>query len=123
MDQQVTDVEGTLQVTDDGEVPAPDWYADYEGPVEIVTPALTVSIESRSVEDGIPRKLAGETAPFPMDPSPWHSYGDVDGMGLDEETERRTAWTQPDKILFDLDGDLRGYRIEGLTSMAARNDC
>lgn len=123
MANQAPAVEGTLTVTEDGTVPAPEWYEDYEGLVEIVTPALTVAIESREIDDGEPRKLSGETAPFPMSPDPWHQYGDVEGMGLDEETARKTDWTQPDKLLFDLEGTLRLYRIEGITSMRARNDC
>lgn len=118
-----TDVDGLLRVTDDGTVPAPDWYEDYEGPVEIVTPAFTVTIESTDTLDGSPRKLSGETAPFPMDTDPWHRYGDVEGKGLDQETAEKTERTHPDKILFDLSDDRRLYRIEGLTSLAARRDC
>lgn len=116
-------IEGTLQVTAEGKVPAPDWYEDYEGYVEIVTPAVTIVIESRRTESDEPKKLANESAPFPMNPDPWHRYGSVEGKGLDDETKEKTARTQPDKILFDVAEGERLYRIEGLDSMAARNDC
>ncbi|MFB6134949.1 MAG: hypothetical protein ABEJ55_08170 [Halanaeroarchaeum sp.] len=123
MPSQPPPVEGTLTVTEEGTVPAPDWYEDYEGPVEIVTPALTIAIESRGTSSGESRKLQGELAPFPMAPDPWHHYGAVEGKGLEEETAKKTSWTQPDLILFDLGEDFRRYRIEGLTSMRARTDC
>jgi len=116
-------VEGTLHVTDDGTIPAPDWYEDYEGPVDVVTPALTVGIESRETLDSDPRKLAGETAPFPMEPTSWHHYGSVESLGVDEETARKIEATQPDGILFDLGDEIRLYHIDGLHSFAARNDC
>ncbi|AKH97485.1 hypothetical protein [Halanaeroarchaeum sulfurireducens] len=109
-------IDGTLQLTEEGTIPAPDWYESYEGAVEIVTPALTVTIESRATLDGDPRKLTGETAPFPLETDPWQDYGTVDGMGLDPETATKTKLTQPDKILFDLDGDQRLYQIEGLST-------
>lgn len=116
-------VDGVLHVTDEGTVPAPDWYAAYEGPVEIVTPAFTVVIESEETLEGSPRKLAGETAPFPLDTDPWHRYGDVEGKGLDQETAAKTSRTQPDKILFEVSQGRRLYRIAGLTSLEARHDC
>ncbi|MFW5905214.1 MAG: hypothetical protein ACOCSP_00135 [archaeon] len=115
--------EGTLHVTEAGTVPAPDWYEDYEGPVEIVTPALSVAIESPAADSVTPVKVSGETAPFPLDPDPWHRYGDVAGKGLDRDTAAKTELTQPDKILFDLGDGFRLYRIEGLHSIAARDDC
>ncbi|UWG47724.1 putative RNA-binding protein, contains TRAM domain [Halanaeroarchaeum sp. HSR-CO] len=117
------DVDGLLQVTDDGTVPAPDWYAAYEGPVEIVTPAFSIVIESRDTVNDSPRKLAGEIAPFPMDTDAWHRYGTVEGKGLDKETADKTARTHPDKILFELSDEQRLYRIAGLTSIEARRDC
>jgi hypothetical protein len=117
------DPEGVLRVTDEGRVPAPAWYEDYEGYVEIVTPALSVVIESRGTSPSDPRKLSGESAPFPLDPDPWHRYGDIAGKGLDSETAAKTERTQPDKLLFDLDDEYRLYRVEGLQSLAARNDC
>lgn len=117
------EIEVTLQVTADGKVPAPGWYEDYEGYVEIVTPALSIVIESRGTGGDEVKKLANESAPFPMNPDPWHRYGSVEGKGLDDETKEKTARTQPDKILFDLADTERLYRIEGLDSMAARNDC
>ena len=109
-------IDGTLQLTDEGTVPAPDWYESYEGTVEIVTPALTVTIESRDTLDGDPRKLAGETAPFPLETDPWQDYGAADGMDLDPETARKTERTQPDKILFDLGDEERLYQIQGFTA-------
>lgn len=118
-----SDVDGILHVTDDGTVPAPEWYTGYEGTVEIVTPAFSVVIESRDTLDDSPRKLAGETAPFPMETDPWHRFGDVEGKGLDRETAEKTERTQPDKILFDLSDERRMYRIAGLSSLEARRDC
>ena len=115
--------EGVLSVTEAGTVPAPDWYEDYEGFVEIVTPALSVVIESRDASASDPRKLSGELAPFPLDPDPWHRYGDIAGKGLDPETAAKTERTHPDKILFDLKDEYRLYHIDGLQSLAARDDC
>lgn len=116
-------VDGTLQVTAEGTIPAPDWYESYEGRVEIVTPALTVAIAGRETDDDSGGKPAGESAPFPMNPDPWHHFGSVEGKGLDPETAEKTERTQPDKILFDLEEGERLYRIEGLNSFAARDDC
>lgn len=116
------DIDGTLTVTDDGTLPAPEWYEAYEGTVEIVTPAFTVVIESRETMGDSPRKLEGETDPFPLETDPWHSYGEVEGKGLDQETVAKTEWTQPDKILFDIADQRRLYRIEGLQTSAARPD-
>ena len=117
------DPEGVLSVTDEGTVPAPAWYEDYEGFVEIVTPALSVVIESRDASSGDPRKPSGELAPFPLDPDPWHRYGAIAGKGLDPDTAAKIERTQPDMVLFDLGDEYRLYRIDGLQSLAARDDC
>ncbi|MFB6132405.1 MAG: hypothetical protein ABEJ44_03235 [Halanaeroarchaeum sp.] len=69
-DETDAPVDGTLQVTRDGTVPAPDWYESCEGFVEIVTPALTVTIEGREGDENSTGKPAGESAPFPMNSAP-----------------------------------------------------
>lgn len=123
MDASELAVEGTLTVTDDGTVPAPDWYEAYEGPVEIVTPSRSIVIESRDTLDDDPRKLGGESAPFPLNTRFWHDFGAPESAGVSAGETALIARTQPDKILFDLESERRLYEIEGLHSLAARRDC
>jgi hypothetical protein len=106
------DVYGVLDVNDDMEVLAPDWFLETEGRFVVVTPTSEYKEPTRSFKDET-EVMSPDGEPFPISLEEWQGVNHVD-----PENEHVSSVSNgtidslvPDKILIKRGDDQRVYRV------------
>lgn len=111
MGEDEIETHGVLEVNDENEVLAPDWFTTDEDWL-VVTPNSTSGAGGGELNSPRSDDLE-EMGPFPISLSEWESVGLASPdkepfMRVSNETKEKLP---PDKILIEVDGIRRFYRV------------